>query len=575
MLGSVMESCLIIMKIFGRFNFKTIAIICILLLAGFLRLWELGKIPVGFTPDEASFGYDAYSLIHTGRDQWGKFLPVTLESFGDFKSPLYAYLAIPAVAVFGLTEFAVRLPNAIVGVGAVYVLYLLLGEIGKLSKLEQKKIDLLQVSGALFLTISSWHVMMSRGAFEANLITLFIPLGIYFFLKSFKSTLYSVLCTTVFGLSLFTYHSAKLLAPIILILLVIIFWKIVIKNWKQFLIPFAVFIVFFSILIYSFKIGGGSRIVERSITQGAQEEGAKIKIQLIQEGVNPVLAKLTHNKFQVTVQRFLSNYSQYFSINFLFVKGPAETTYGMLPGVGVLYVFEGLLLIGLIPLSYSRKETRMPIVLLTLWLLLAPLPAALATGVGYAANRAEGMIPVWQMLIAFGFVGWNTILEKLNKNVLVGTSVIVAILVSSNLSIVLNKYFFKSPFIVAPGMLFGRGEAIRYSFDNKEIYDTIIVSRTLSEPQIYTAFYTKYDPVLFQRESQNWEKYRSQNLSFLDQLGEYKLGKFTFKNIDSKTDLKVDKTLFLGKPSDFPEGIAPIRVVSYPDGSSDIYIVKI
>ena len=167
------------MKLFGRYSLKIITLVFILLLAGFLRFWQLGTFPVGFTPDEASFGYDAYSILMTGRDQWGHFLPVTLESFGDFKSPLYAYLTIPSVAIFGLNEFAVRFPNAIVGTVSVFILYLLLGEIGKLFKFEGKKITLLQLSGALLLSISSWHVMMSRGAFEANLITFFLPLGIY------------------------------------------------------------------------------------------------------------------------------------------------------------------------------------------------------------------------------------------------------------------------------------------------------------------------------------------------------------------------------------------------------------
>lgn len=563
------------MKNFGQLNFRSIALIAILILSGFLRLWQLGEFPVGFTPDEASFGYDAYSILHTGRDQWGHFLPITLESFGDFKSPLYTYLAIPSVALFGLNEFATRFPNAIVGTGAVLVLFLLLGEVGKFFKLEQKKAFLLQVTGSLLLGISSWHVMMSRGAFEANLVPFFIPLGIYFFLKAIGDAKYYLLSSVTFGLSLFTYHSAKLLTPIIFVSLIIFFRKTILRTWKQFLIPAMVFLIFFSGLLYSFKVGGGTRIVERSITLGAQEAGAKIKIQLIQDGANPIIAKLLHNKYQVVAQRFVSNYSQYFSFDFLFIKGPKETTYGMIPGVGVIYIFEGFILLGLLPLLFSKKESRTPLLLLIAWLLLAPLPAALATGVGFAANRAEGMIPILQILIALGFVGWNMYLEKLNKNVLLGTSVIVAILVSSNLSIVWKKYFVNSPSISASGMLYGRGEAVRYAFDNKDNYEKILVSRTLSEPQIYTAFYTKFDPIEFQKESQNWAVYKDKNLSFLDQLGEYNLGKFTFKNIDDKSDFKTPRTLLIGKPSDFPENTVFTKEILFPDGTPNIAILAL
>src|SRR3990167_10946569 len=97
----------------------------ILALAFVLRVVGLSSFPPGFTPDEASFGYDAYSILKTGKDQWGKPFPLVLESFGDFKSPLYAYLTIPSVGIFGLNKFVVRLPNAILGTMAVVAIWLL------------------------------------------------------------------------------------------------------------------------------------------------------------------------------------------------------------------------------------------------------------------------------------------------------------------------------------------------------------------------------------------------------------------------------------------------------------------
>src|SRR3989304_6475119 len=101
----------------------------ILLFGFFLRFIAIDKIPAGFTPDEASFGYDAYSILNTGKDQWGHTLPLVFESFGDYKSPLYVYITIPSVLVFGLNKFSVRLPNAIIGTLAIYAVYLLVIEI--------------------------------------------------------------------------------------------------------------------------------------------------------------------------------------------------------------------------------------------------------------------------------------------------------------------------------------------------------------------------------------------------------------------------------------------------------------
>src|SRR3989344_5070357 len=90
-----------------------------------LRLVNLSSSPSGFTPDEASFGYDAYSLIKTGKDQWGEAFPLAFKSFGDYKLPAYGYLTIPFVWALGLNETSVRLPNAILGSFAVLGVYFL------------------------------------------------------------------------------------------------------------------------------------------------------------------------------------------------------------------------------------------------------------------------------------------------------------------------------------------------------------------------------------------------------------------------------------------------------------------
>src|SRR3989344_6642029 len=97
----------------------------IIVLAFLLRLWQLGNIPPSPDWDEVALGYDAYSIIQTGKDEFGKFLPVVLRSFDDYKPALYAYLIIPAIFLFGLTTFAVRFPSAVFGVISVVAVYYL------------------------------------------------------------------------------------------------------------------------------------------------------------------------------------------------------------------------------------------------------------------------------------------------------------------------------------------------------------------------------------------------------------------------------------------------------------------
>src|SRR3990167_8489226 len=94
-----------------------------LVLAAFLRLYQISHYPAGLNADEAALGYNAYSLLLTGRDEHGHVLPVNLESFGDFKPAGYSYLLVPMIKIFGLTEFAVRLPSVLFGVLAVLGIY--------------------------------------------------------------------------------------------------------------------------------------------------------------------------------------------------------------------------------------------------------------------------------------------------------------------------------------------------------------------------------------------------------------------------------------------------------------------
>lgn len=534
----------------------------ILLLALLLRIVSIDKIPVGFTPDEASFGYDAYSILHAGRDQWGNFLPVVLKSFGDYKSPLYAYLTIPTVAIFGLNVFATRLPNAIIGVLAVLATYLLTKEV--FDRLKIKNPLIFALISAFLVSISSWTVMLSRGAFEANLITFFIPFGIYLFLK--KKFGWSAL---IFGLSLFTYHSAKVIAPLVIVGLIITMWKdLKASETKQYFFPIGILVLFTGLFVYSQIIGGVGRINERIIFQGALEAGAAAKIESIQKGMNPVLARLIHNKYQVVAQRFISNYLQYFSVKFLFKQGPAETTYGMIPGVGALYIFEGILLIGLIP-AILKKETRKTVLVLLGWLIIAPIPAALASGVGYSANRAEGMIPAFQVLETFGIYGWVIIFSRFDKKILSMISFSFALLIAFELQKTFKTYFVNSPLVAGKGMLAENLESVGWVSQNSN-GKNIVISRELSEPQIYVAFANKWDPSDYQNSTKNWKV-----ITWIDQIPEYRLGNYTFRNIDWKTDKYLGNTIFVGKPDEFPSTVKAVKSFSYPDGRISIMVIDI
>src|SRR3989338_1229714 len=132
---------------------NNLSLIFIFILATVLRFYQLGQNPPSLNWDETAHGYNAYSILVTGRDEYGYRLPLSFRSFDDYKPPLYTYLVVPSIAVFGLSDFAVRFPSAAIGVLAVLATFLMVYELFK-----NYKIALLS---AFFLCISPWHLQFS------------------------------------------------------------------------------------------------------------------------------------------------------------------------------------------------------------------------------------------------------------------------------------------------------------------------------------------------------------------------------------------------------------------------------
>ncbi|MDP2860140.1 MAG: glycosyltransferase family 39 protein, partial [bacterium] len=188
----------------------------IIVLAIFLRMWTLTENPPHLNWDEVSHGYNAYSILSTGKDEWGKSWPTIFRAYGDFKLPVYIYLTALSEKFFGLSEFAVRFPSAMAGVLTIIALYFFV------VKLFDKKTGLL---AAFILTVSPWHILLSRPAIEGNLALCFIVFGAWAIILSRNKPFFLVLAAAFFGLSLHTYNSARVFVPLLAVFLGITFRK--------------------------------------------------------------------------------------------------------------------------------------------------------------------------------------------------------------------------------------------------------------------------------------------------------------------------------------------------------------
>ncbi len=544
---------------------KRFILLLIVFLAFVLRIVWIDKYPVGFTADEASFGYDAYSILNTGKDQWGQAWPITLRSFGDFKLPLYTYLTIPSIAVFGLNQFSVRLPSALVGALAVLVTYFFVVELFKKKNLA--------LTASFLLAISPWHIQLSRGAFEANLTTLFLPLGIFAFLKGLQKPKWFILSAFSFALNLYSYHSARLVTPLLVFFLVYLKRKEIVKNRRAYFSA-AIFLLFLIPSVFQF-FSFNSRSADIAIFNptGGWGPVADRRYEGDLMGLPDSVSRAFSNKITYTGKLFVENYLSYFSPRFLFTGGVNNGTYGMVPGIAVLYLIELPFLIAASWYSLRNKLTDgLPIKLLCFWILISPIPAALTKGSGFAGNRSAVMMPALQIFSAFGAVVLFGLLnKKLNKKILFSFFSLIFVL---SIAFLGEEYIYHSPRQVADQMLYGRKEAIDFIKPIEGNYKEIVFSRSLSEPQIFVAFYNRWDPLEYQKETKDWLRYESEKKPFLDQLDGYKLGKYTFGDLHYQTKKNNEKTLFVGKPDDFPNDTSFVKEIYYPDGKAAISVAE-
>jgi 4-amino-4-deoxy-L-arabinose transferase-like glycosyltransferase len=523
---------------------KFLVLVGIILIGALLRLLWLNKFPAGFTPDEASFGYNAYSLLKTGKDEWG--IPFwqlpynNLRSFGDYKMPLYAILTVPSVAVFGLNEFSTRLPNALLGSLTVLVIYALV--------IRTTNSKLYAEFAALLIALSPWAIPLSRGAFEANLITFFLTLATVLFFSHRFAISYAL-----FALCLYTYHSSRIIVPLALFSLFIIFKPKISKSLLLLLISLPA--------IYSF-IFFNQRALDVSIFHPDDNFAAMAsrRLELINSGWPAPAAKLISNKLNNALPVFFSNYISYFTPKFLFSNGPAEATYGMLPDHGVLYWVQ-LPVILLFMYKVIKKSNHYELFAICL-LLISPIPAALSKGPGFAANRAAFMIIPLTIITT---IGMAQLVKFTTKYLLF--AFILLLFVSG--SIYIQKYVTKSSIVHSRSMGFGYKSLSLYLNEAIPQFDQIRVSRLLSESQAYYAFYAKYPPRDFQSATRSWTQFENLGFRFLDQYDGYFLGNIRFGDLNLERHDK-GKILYIGRPDDFPKNTNYQIISAYPDSTPAI-----
>lgn len=466
-------------------NKRLLLIICF---AIFLRLFMIESVPPAMYGDELTMVYDVHSILNTGYDQTGKFLPLNF-TMGDNRPVGYGYFSLPFVAIFGMNSLGIRALSILSGIGIVLVMFL----IGR--KLFSKEVGLVAAGIA---SVSPWDISLSRGGFETHFALFLSSLGIYFFLLASQRSKFYIFSAFVFAISMHTYSTFKLMVPLMIILLMwYVGFKNIFINLKRHII---ISVISISFLLIAVSLIGIQALVLNSETRFAtlnifSQEELKTNIitsvnkDVLDSNLPSLIAKVFHNKifeyWDVLIKQYLSN----FSVDFLFLNGDLNPRHNMAL-MGQFYLIEIVtIFFGIIFLIKERLNKLL--LLLLIWVGLAAIPATLLMQTH--ALRGSFMMPALILLSALGL----TYIFRYKGNVAMNLLKILVIMVFLLQFIAfIERTFFVSPNQFSRFWSYPAKLAAQEAINSSDQYDYIILSAKIDNVEFAYPVYAQIDPKL-------------------------------------------------------------------------------
>ncbi len=456
----------------GKVNLYLLLLIVILTFGFLLRVYKLPEIPSGFFADEASIGYNAYTTLTKGMDEYGAKYPLFFRAFGEYKNPIQIYATVPFIALFGLNEFSVRFTSAIFGTLTIIAIYFLTKKLLTKTVAKQSANKMIALFAALFLAISPWHIHFSRTSLEGQTAFVFFTiLGLYCFLKSQKNKKLLFLSTITFVLAIYSYFPARIFIPIFGFSILVLYIKFFLQNKKLTLLNFILLVFLLTPLIqHSLSPSGFSRWNQ----------------------VNIFSQKL---KDETIYKHILNNYLSHFSLDFLFLKGDIDMsgqfiTRHSVRGMGELYLLQlPIVILGFLPLI-KRKEARI-LLIFALWFILYPIGSMFTLDKSAQSTRSIiGVVP-FQIISALGLCYTLSLLSKTKKFIYYAFIIIVAVAFSFFVFNYLKLYFVKYPLYSSDywGWQYGY-RSILEEFKNQEgKYDQLLITHRYNSGEMLLKFY--------------------------------------------------------------------------------------
>lgn len=520
---------------------KTVIFLILISIWGFfLSRYKINQSPPCINADEAAFSYNSWSLLRTGKDEFGHFLPLRLTSFGDYKMPLLSYLNIPFIAIFGLNQSGIRIINSFILFIFCFLLFYLVKELFK-----DDTIAFLSV----FLFVNNWGVQsMARQLHEALLSSFLVALTFFSLIKfqRTKNKFFLFSSFISFFILLFSYQSARIFGLFFIIVSFIWF----LRRKINFKLP-----VILSLLMLVFLIT--DVVYQPTRVRNLlfiNNPGFILKINEIR---NQGGSKWLYNKLSFGIKEFFSNYFEYFSPNFLVSQGDSNSRFGD-KNLSLITVIEYLFfLIGLFYLFKNKAKWRFSILSL---LIISPIPAALSWA-GISLTRSFFILIIVLITASYGFVEF---FKEINHPYLKTISILGIFLIYFFLNFFSWDYYlnyYPKKLITKKSWQCGYQELVDYVKKNYYRFDEFYITKTSGPPYIFFLFFLNYLP----------EKFQSQaKLGLIDEYGFRQVEHFDkfYFNLDYPKNK--NNIVIVGRPYEIPED----KTEKINLGEEDVFWIK-
>lgn len=481
------------MTIFTK-NKKIILCLIILFIISFsLRIYKVGTIPSGVLIDEASYGYNAYSILETGKDEHGLTYPLVFKAFGDQKLPAYGYILVPFIKVFGLNNFAVRLPSVIAGSLLCLVIFFLLLKFRFKTKLA--------FIGGLITATSPWTIILSRFGYESNISLLFFTSGLLFTFIGYRKNrlILSILGGILFGLTWYSYVAYKFITSFIILSILFLFKK---KKKKIINRAGIVVLIFFIITVSPLILKTFSEQATARFNQAGRSTSMGLVLDINEkrafcsQKLPKLLCYMNSNKPLSYVKTYLIRYINLFSPDYLFLTGDKNNKYLNVDNFGLFSIlllpFYFIGLIYLFSCIIARKITKKELFII-LGLIITPLPSLL---VGDPQKvRLSALFPFCLILIMFGFSQIDSFIKKVVIKKIYYCGIVIFFVIFT-LSFVIN---FFSIHVHKYEISYGTYIPKLMKYLGQQDKQTSIYIRSIPEGIMYYAYVNKINPLIYQK----------------------------------------------------------------------------